>query len=211
MKRFFDLISSLYSLAILVIPFIIIAFLVKVSSSGPIIYRSYRVGRYGKIFNLYKFRTMVKNADELGGPSAGKDDSRITKIGSFLRRLKIDELPQLINVINGDMSLVGPRPEVLSEVNKYNNDQLKVLELRPGLTDYASLWNIDEGTVLAGASNPHLAYRKYIQPTKLALQLKYLKEKSFWLDIKIIAYTIIKLVNKRWIPHELQEYPPPSC
>lgn len=126
-----------------------------------------------------------------------------------MRRFKVDELPQLFNVLVGDMSIVGPRPEVLSELQEYQGEYAPILELRPGITDWASLWNADEGAILEGAKDPHAAYKKYIQPTKLKLQLKYRRERSFWLDLKLILYTLLKIVRKGWVPPELRGYPLP--
>jgi len=153
---------------------------------------------------------MVIDAEKVGGPSTAGDDPRVTRIGRFLRRFKLDEFPQLINVLKGDMNLVGPRPEVESEVREYSAEQRRVLDIRPGITDFASLWNADEGAVLAGAADPHRAYKQYIQPTKLELQLKYCREQSFWLDLKLIFNTLYKIVNKGWVPPELRDYPPPE-
>ena len=123
-----------------------------------------------------------------------------------MRRFKLDELPQLINVLIGEMSLVGPRPEVMSEVEEYTEEQRGVLALRPGITDWASIWNADEGSVLAGADDPHAVYKDLIQPTKLELQLKYLQERTFFIDLKILLYTFLRLFRKDWLPQELEPY-----
>jgi lipopolysaccharide/colanic/teichoic acid biosynthesis glycosyltransferase len=208
-KRVFDIACSVAGV-ILLSPLILgIAILIKTTSRGPAVYKGRRVGRFGKVFNLLKFRTMVLDADRIGGPTTSDLDPRITEVGRYLRRCKLDELPQLINVIKGDMSLVGPRPEVETEVACYSPEQRKVFDLRPGITDFASLWNADEGALLANAADPHGAYKKYIQPTKLALQIKYLEERSFWLDVKLIVYTLLKITRKGWAPSELRSFPAP--
>lgn len=209
MKRLLDFSAALVGLVVLLPALLVLGLLVRLTSRGPALYRGRRVGRFGTPFYLLKFRTMVVDAEKLGGPSTAGDDPRVTRVGWFLRRFKLDELPQLINVLVGDMSLVGPRPEVPSEVAEYTADQRRVLALRPGITDLASLWNADEGDVLAGAVDPHRAYKSYIQPTKLALQLKYLEQRSFCLDLKLIVFTIMKVVRKGWVPRILSAYPPP--
>jgi lipopolysaccharide/colanic/teichoic acid biosynthesis glycosyltransferase len=187
----------------------VLALLVKLTSPGPVLYRGVRAGRGGRPFRIMKFRTMVLDAEQRGGPSTSDDDPRVTRIGSFMRRYKLDELPQLLSVVAGSMSLVGPRPEVLSEVAEYSEEQRKVLELRPGITDWASLWNVDEGAVLAGADDPHRVYKERIQPTKLALQLKYYNERSLATDLRIIVYTVLRIVRKGWVPSELAPYGTP--
>jgi lipopolysaccharide/colanic/teichoic acid biosynthesis glycosyltransferase len=156
-----------------------------------------RVGRYGKPFRIFKFRTMVMNAEKLGGPSTADDDPRITKIGKFMRKYKFDELPQLINVLKGEMSFVGPRPEVPLEVETYNEEEKRILTVRPGITDWASLTYHNEGEILKGAVDPHQAYREKIRPGKIKLALKYVDEQSFITDIKIILDTLITLVKTR--------------
>jgi lipopolysaccharide/colanic/teichoic acid biosynthesis glycosyltransferase len=140
---------------------------------------------------------MVVDAEKLGGPSTADDDPRITKVGRFLRKYKLDELPQLINVLKGEMSIVGPRPEVSMEVETYNSEEKKVLNVKPGITDYASLTFHNEGEILKGSSDPHQAYREKIRPEKLKLALKYVEKKSFWVDLKIIFETIKTLVKTR--------------
>lgn len=209
-KRLMDLIAALAGIVVLSPLLAALAVLVKLSSAGPVLYCGVRAGRGGRPFRMMKFRSMVIDAERLGGPSTSDTDPRVTRAGAWMRRYKLDELPQLFNVLIGDMSLVGPRPEVLSEVAGYTVEQRRVLDLRPGITDLASLWNADEGAVLAGAVDPHVAYKKHIQPTKLALQLRYWGEESLWLDLKLIAYTLIRIVGKEWVPPELRGYPPPT-
>jgi len=210
MKRLLDLVLCAFGIAVLSPLCLLLSLMVWFGDRGPALYRGRRAGRSGDVFELLKFRTMVVNAERLGGPTTSDYDPRITKVGAFMRRYKLDELPQLLNVLKGDMSLVGPRPEVLSEVERYTDEQRRVLSLRAGITDLASLWNADEGAVLAGTVYPHAAYQQFIHPTKLALQLRYLDERSLWLDLKIIIYTVWKIFRKGWVPPELRAVPPPQ-
>lgn len=152
------------------------------------------MGRRGKPFKIFKFRTMVLDAERLGGPSTADDDPRITKIGRFLRKYKFDELPQFINVLKGDMSFVGPRPEVQHYVDMFTDEEKAILNVRPGITDWASLWNPDEGAILAGSPDPEKTYMEKIRPEKLRLQLRYVRERSFWKDLKIIFLTLKAIV-----------------
>jgi len=140
---------------------------------------------------------MVLNAEQIGGPSTSDDDPRITRIGKLIRKYKLDELPQLINVLKGDMSIVGPRPEVQHYVDMYTEEEKAILTVRPGITDWASIWNPDEGAILAGSADPEKTYMEKIRPKKLELQLKYVRERSFWADMKIIMETIWTLVRRR--------------
>ena len=192
-KRLFDITSALLVLITLLPLFSIIGFLIIIDSKGGIIYYQERVGRNLKPFLLYKFRTMKKDSKGLK-ITVGKDP-RITTIGHVLRKYKLDELPQLINIIKGDMSVVGPRPETPNYVVLYTLSQQRVLDVRPGLTDYASLEFIDENKVLSTYDDPEKAYIEKIMPAKLSLNLKYIKEHSFWVDLKIIFKTIFKIVN----------------
>jgi len=193
-KRIFDVIISLIGLILLLPLFFIIALLIKLDSEGPVFYRGERVGRFGKKFRIFKFRTMVKNAEKLGGPSTSADDPRLTKFGKFLKKYQLDELPQLINVIKGEMSLVGPRPEVKMYVDMMSNEKRKtILSIKPGMTDLASLWNFHESDVLKGSPDPEKTYQEEIRPKKIQLQLEYVKNRSFWLDLKIILKTILKI------------------
>ena len=195
LKRAFDFVSSLIGL-ILVSPILLtIAILIKKEDGGPVFYRGVRVGRFGKLFRIFKFRTMVVNAEKLGGPSTADDDPRITKVGNFIRKFKLDELPQLINVLKGEMSFVGPRPEVQMYVDMFTEEERAILSVRPGITDWASIWNPDEGGILAGSLDPEKTYMEKIRPEKIRLQLKYVRERSFWNDLKIIAQTIITIVK----------------
>ena len=172
-----------------------IAILIKKEDGGPVFFRGVRVGRFGKPFRIFKFRTMVLNAEKLGGPSTADDDPRITRVGKFVRKFKLDELPQLINVLKGEMSIVGPRPEVQMYVDMFTEEEKAILSVRPGITDWASIWNPDEGAILAGSPDPEKTYMEKIRPEKIRLQLKYVRKRSFWNDLKIIAETIITILK----------------
>ncbi len=194
-KRIFDFVFSFLGL-ILVLPLIlIIGILIKAGSRGPIFYRGVRVGRYGKTFRIFKFRTMIENAEKLGPSSTPDDDPRLTKIGKFLKKYQLDELPQLINVLKGEMSFVGPRPQVFWAVELYTPEEKEVLNMRPGMTDYASLWNFHEGEILEGSKNPDKDYMQKIRPQKMKLSLRYVKNHSIFIDIKIIFKTIKKIFS----------------
>ena len=195
MKRIFDIVMAATGLAILSPLFLWITWRIKQEDHGPVFYRGQRVGFYGRVFHILKFRTMVLDAEKLGGSSTSDDDPRITKIGKTLRKYKLDELPQLFNVLTGEMSLVGPRPEIKRYTDLYTEEQKAIFTVRPGITDWASLWNSDEGAVLAGAEDPDKAFEELIQPTKLKLQLKYVRERSFWVDLKIIILTLLAVVS----------------
>jgi len=190
-KRLFDIIFSFIGLIFSSIFLLIFALMVKINSKGPVFFRGRRVGKNGKVFRIFKFRTMVDNAESLGGPSTAADDQRLIKIGRFLRGHNLDELPQLINVLSGEMSIVGPRPEVPQEVDTFEENVRKIiLSVRPGMTDLATLENIHEEEVLKGSENPHLTYQKLIKPKKLKLAMEYVNTRSFLLDLKIIFKTI---------------------
>ena len=146
------------------------------------------------------------DAESLGGSATAADDPRITRFGKFLRRYKLDELPQFFNVLLGDMSLVGPRPEVQKYVNIYSPEEKAILTVRPGITDWASIWNSNEASVLEGSRDPERTYEELIRPTKLALQLLYVRKHSFFVDSKILFHTALKLVDEEWVPKELKPY-----
>lgn len=190
MKRIFDLIFSTLGVIVLLPILAIIFILIKLESPGPGLYTQQRVGRNSRMFNLFKFRTMHLNADKLTAITVGARDPRITRIGYYLRKYKIDELPQLINVVRGDMSLVGPRPELKKFVDLYTPEQREVLTVRPGITDFASLEFRNENELLEGKEDPIKYYVDEILPAKLALSLRYVRTRSFLLDIKIILRTI---------------------
>ena len=192
-KRLFDVIFSFFGL-IIVFPILgVIAVLIKISSPGPVFYKGERVGRYGKLFKIYKFRTMISDAEKAGIWSTSVNDPRLTKIGKFLKKYQIDELPQLINVLKGEMSLVGPRPQVPWAVELYNEEEKTLLNLQPGMTDWASLWNFHEGEILKGSKDADKDYLEKIHPEKMRLALEYARHHSFWIDLKIILKTIIAI------------------
>ncbi|ATV63090.1 sugar transferase [Fusobacterium pseudoperiodonticum] len=194
LKRIFDIISSLFGL-ILLLPFmIIIAILIKLDSKGPIFFKQVRVTKNGREFKIFKYRTMRVGSDKFSQITVGKD-SRITKVGDFLRKYKLDEIPQLINVLMGDMSLVGPRPEVPKYVALYTKEQREILKVRAGITDYASIEFSNENDILANEADPEKAYIEKIMPRKIELNKKYLSEISVMTDIKIILLTIKKILK----------------
>jgi lipopolysaccharide/colanic/teichoic acid biosynthesis glycosyltransferase len=194
-KRGFDLIVSGLSLLLLSPLLAAIALLIKLDSSGPVFYMGRRVGMNGNSFRMFKFRTMVINAEKVGGSSTPDDDPRITRMGHFLRHYKLDELPQLINVFLGEMSLVGPRPQVKWAVDLYSSEERQLLAVRPGITDYASLRYPNEGEILKGSSDPDREYMEKIHPEKMRLGLHYVRTRCFWADIKIIIKTIAALMK----------------
>ena len=194
LKRIFDIISSLFGL-ILLSPFmIIIAILIKLDSKGPIFFKQVRVTKNGREFKIFKYRTMKIGSDKYSQITVGKD-SRITKVGDFLRKYKLDEIPQLINVLIGDMSLVGPRPEVPKYVALYTEEQREILKVRAGITDYASIEFSNENDILANEADPEKAYIEKIMPRKIELNKKYLSEISVMTDIKIILLTTKKILK----------------
>jgi len=195
MKRLFDVIASSAGLVVLLPLLAVLAIVLKRESTGAVFYRGLRAGQHGRPFRIFKFRTMVVDADKLGGPTSSADDPRITRVGSFLRRYKLDELPQLINVLKGEMSLVGPRPEVVQEVLLYTDEEKRLLEVRPGITDWASIRFRNEGEILRGSDDPHQTYREKIRPEKIRLGLEYVRCHSFMTDCKIILRTLKAIVE----------------
>ncbi len=193
-KRIFDIVCSGLGLMILSPFLLFIAIRIKMDSDGPVFFKQIRVGEKGREFKILKFRTMVVDAEKLGRQITVGNDSRITKIGAFLRKYKIDELPQLINVFKGDMSLVGPRPEVPRYVNMYTEEQRRVLDVKPGITDLASIRYRDENELLGQAENPDEFYINTIMPDKLALNVEYINKSNIFLDIYIILKTILKCI-----------------
>ena len=175
--------------------FITIAVVILIDGKGGVFYKQERIGRNKKPFYLLKFRTMKPGSENLGQLTIGNKDNRITTIGYYLRKYKLDEFPQLINVILGDMSIVGPRPEVVKYVNLYTEEQLNVLKVRPGLTDYASIIYFKENELLGNAEDPEKVYIQEIMPQKLALNTKYIREKGMLTDLKIIFKTFLKIVS----------------
>ena len=195
MKRIFDLISSFIGILILSPVFVVLSVWIRVDSKGGMFYRQTRVGKNNKDFKLLKFRTMHTDADKRGLLTVGMRDPRITHIGYYLRKYKLDELPQLFNVLVGDMSLVGPRPEVRKYVEMYNPEQMRVLSIRPGITDYASIMYSNENEILAKSEQPEKTYIDEIMPHKLQLNIKYIDEKNPFKDIKLILKTIFKIIS----------------
>lgn len=191
-KRIFDFFAALIGIIILSPILIIVSIAIKLDSQGNIMFLQKRVGKDGKEFNIYKFRTMVTNAEKLGKQITVGKDNRITKVGAFLRKYKIDELPQLFNVLKGDMSLVGPRPEVPKYVALYNEEQRKVLSVRPGITDLASLKYSDENDILGKVENPEEYYINVIMKDKLSLNLQYIEKSNLFFDISLVIKTILK-------------------
>jgi len=193
MKGLFDILVSLLALIILLPFLLIISIWIVLDSRGGVFYSQKRVGRNNHDFMLLKFRSMRPDSDQKGLLTIGGRDPRITRAGYFLRRTKLDELPQLLNIISGQMSIVGPRPEVRKYVELYTEEQLKVLEVKPGLTDYASLAYMNESEILSQHSDPEKAYIEIIMPAKLELNLKYIRERSMVKDIAIILKTILRI------------------
>jgi lipopolysaccharide/colanic/teichoic acid biosynthesis glycosyltransferase len=197
LKRITDILLSFFGIIFLSPLFLFISIRIRMDSKGGILYRQLRVGKGGKDFRLLKFRTMFFDSDKKGLLTVGTNDSRITKVGQFLRDYKLDELPQLINVFIGDMSLVGPRPEVRKYVDLYSQEQLKVLSIRPGITDYASIQYSNENELLGKIADPENVYINEIMPAKLTLNLQYIHNKSFMTDLKIILATIGKIFGNK--------------
>jgi lipopolysaccharide/colanic/teichoic acid biosynthesis glycosyltransferase len=196
-KRSFDITGAALGLFATFPLLALISLWIKLYSPGPIFYRGVRVGLHGKMFRTYKFRTMVVDAEKIGGPSTADGDPRITRVGRYLRKYKLDELPELINVLWGDMSFVGPRPEVPQEVELYSEEERALLTVLPGITDYASIKFNNEGEILAGSDDPHQAYREMIRPRKIELGLEYVRNHSFWVDLKLLGMTLVVLMQSR--------------
>jgi lipopolysaccharide/colanic/teichoic acid biosynthesis glycosyltransferase len=198
-KRIFDILVSSMGLVVASPLLLLCAMAIKLDSEGPVFYRGRRIGREGKSFFIYKFRSMIENAEKLGASSTDALDVRITRVGRYIRRYKLDEVSQLINVLKGDMSLVGPRPQVKWAVDLFSEEERQVLRLRPGLTDWASIRFNNEEEIIgkSGYSNADEAYMRLIHPEKMRLQLKYLRERSFMTDLRIILDTAGMLLRTR--------------
>lgn len=196
MKRLFDVVASGVGLLLLSPLFLLVAIWIKLDSPGPVFYRQVRVGRYNRDFRIFKFRSMRVGADKGSLVTIGGRDPRVTRSGYFIRKFKIDELPQLINVFIGDMSLVGPRPEVRHYVNYWTKEQLHVLDVRPGITDPASIKFRNENELLKKAEDPEKYYIEVIMQEKLRLYLKYVEKHNFWYDIKLIFQTFGVIVRE---------------
>jgi lipopolysaccharide/colanic/teichoic acid biosynthesis glycosyltransferase len=195
MKRAFDLLFS-FTILTLFLPFgLLISMLIIIGSKGGVFYRQERIGRHGKPFVLLKFRSMRIDSDQQGKLTVGMNDSRITQIGLFIRKYKLDEFPQFINVLLGEMSIVGPRPEVEEFVSLYNTSQKRVLEVKPGVTDYASIEYFNENAILAEANDPKKTYIEIIMPKKIRLNEKYISNPTLTHDLKIIFRTILRILK----------------
>lgn len=192
-KRLFDIFFSFIGLIILMPVFVVIAVIIKIDSKGPVFFRQSRVGQFNKDFRIFKFRTMQVNADKLGLLTVGNKDPRVTNVGYFLRKYKLDEFPQLINVLIGNMSFVGPRPEVRHYVNYYSKDDLDILNLKPGITDYASIEYRNEVELIKEAEDSEKVYVEQIIPAKLKLNKLYMHKSNLFVDIKIILKTILAI------------------
>lgn len=195
-KRIFDILFSSIILLCFLPVGLIISLLIVLTSPGGVFYRQERIGKSGIPFLIMKFRSMRTDSDAKGKLTVGMRDPRITSIGYFIRKYKLDEFPQFINVLKGDMSVVGPRPEVQEYVNLYNDDQRKVLYVKPGITDYASLYYFKENELLAQSINPQKTYIEEIMPAKLKLNEKYLENPTIFHDLKIIFKTFVKILVK---------------
>lgn len=194
-KRIFDIAVSSIGLIVLLPILIVIAILIKLDSKGPVFFKQKRVGKNKKIFEIYKFRTMVTDAEKLGKQITIGSDNRITKVGRFIRKYKLDEFPQLINVLKGEMSLVGPRPEVPKYVELYDIYQEQILLVQPGITDYASIKFKNESELLGCSDNPEKSYVEDIMPQKINLNMKYIKNISLFEDIKLVLSTILEILK----------------
>ena len=195
LKRLLDCVSSFLGLIAFFPLFLLVGILIKVDSPGPVFYLGERVGMNGRLFRMCKFRTMVENAEAIGGFSTPADDPRLTRFGRILRRHKLDELPQLINVLRGEMSMVGPRPDVVKYVNHLEGENRRILSVRPGMTDYSSLRFFNEGEILSKSDDPERTYLEEILPIKIKLQLDYVKRRSLLIDLEIILATLKRLVG----------------
>lgn len=194
LKRVFDIVASFCGIIILFPLIIIVSILIKITSKGPVLFKQVRVTKNGKLFKIYKFRTMRENSEGNKQITVGKDN-RITGIGHILRKTKLDELPQLFNVLKGEMSLVGPRPEVPKYVDLYTDEQREILKVPAGITDYASIYFSNESELLGEVENPEEFYIKKIMPYKIELNKKYINEIGIMTDIKIIILTILKILG----------------
>lgn len=205
MKRLLDLFASSLGLLLLFPLFLVLAIVIIIDSPGGVFFRGQRVGQHGKIFKIYKFRSMKPDCEGKGKWNVGDNDDRITRVGHFLRKSKLDELPQLINVLKGEMSLVGPRPELEYYVNMYTKDEKPILDLKPGITDWASMTNFEQFKGFTGADDPDKYYLEQIRPLKLKLQLYYRYHHSFLSDIKCLIWTVYKVIShSQRLPKDIQ-------
>jgi lipopolysaccharide/colanic/teichoic acid biosynthesis glycosyltransferase len=195
-KSLFDFFFSLFLLAILLPVFIVIAIIIRTGSNGPVFFLQSRVGKNNHTFKIIKFRTMYLNSEAGGQLTVGGNDQRITKAGYYLRKYKLDELPQLINVLKGEMSFVGPRPEVRKYVALYRKEQMEVLKHKPGITDYASIKFSNENDLLSHASDPEKLYIEDIMPRKIALSIDYMNRRNFFSDMLVMFITVKKIFTR---------------
>jgi lipopolysaccharide/colanic/teichoic acid biosynthesis glycosyltransferase len=207
-KRLFDILTSLFGLLLLSPILIVFMYLIYRQDKASPFYMAPRVGKSDTSFKMVKLRSMVSDADKSGVSSTSNNDIRITPIGQKIRRYKLDELTQLWNVLMGDMSLVGPRPQVKVDTDLYTNIERKLLSVQPGITDFSSIVFSDEGDILEGKDNPDLTYNQLIRPWKSRLGLIYIENQSFLLDIKLIIYTIVAIISKQralnWVVSQLK-------
>lgn len=196
MKRLFDIVASGLGLIVLSPLFAVLAVWIKADSKGPVFYRQTRVGRNNRDFRLFKFRSMRPDSDKLGLITVGGHDPRVTRSGYYIRKYKLDEFPQLINVFRGDMSLVGPRPEVRKYVDMYTPEQMRVLSVRPGITSLASIRYRNENDILAASEDPDRCYIEQVMPDKLAIDLEYVDRATLWNDIRLIFSTFREIIAK---------------
>ena len=206
MKRLFDFVVSLIGLIVLSPVMAVIALCIVADSKGGVFFRGERVGRYGKSFHIFKFRSMVPDCEGKGKWNVGDRDERITRVGHFLRKSKLDELPQLLNVLKGEMSLVGYRPELRFYVDMYTEEEMPILDLKPGVTDWASMANFEQFKGFTASEDPDAFYLEQVRPLKLRLQLYYRYNHSFWGDIKCLLWTTFKvLTHSQKLPRDIQK------
>jgi lipopolysaccharide/colanic/teichoic acid biosynthesis glycosyltransferase len=208
-KRATDIAVAAAALAATVPLTVVAAWRIRHEDGGPVFYRGTRVGRHGKNFAMLKFRTMVVDAARLGGDSTAADDPRLTRTGRWLRRWKLDELPNLVNVLRGEMSLVGPRPQVAWDVARYTPDERRLLDVRPGITDWASIAFRNEGDIIAGA-DPDRAYDELVRPRKIELGLAYVERRSLRTDLSILVLTALAVIGYPRVDELLERTLPPA-
>ena len=206
MKRLFDFVVSLLGLIVLSPVMGVIALCIVIDSKGGVFFRGERVGRYGKSFRIFKFRSMIPDCEGKGKWNVGDRDERITRVGHFLRKSKLDELPQLLNVLKGEMSLVGYRPELRFYVDMYTEEEMPILDLKPGVTDWASMANFEQFKGFTASEDPDAFYLEQVRPLKLRLQLYYRYHHGFWRDIKCLLWTVFKvLTHSQKLPRDVQK------
>ena len=205
MKRSFDLIAAIITLVILLPLFLLISIAIKIDSKGPVMFKQVRVTQYGKQFKIFKFRTMVNNAEKIGTQVTTKNDGRVTRVGRLLRKFRLDEIPQLLNIITGDMTFVGTRPEVLKYVEKYSEEMMATLLLPAGVTSEASIQYKDEELLLANADNADETYVKKVLPEKMRYNLRSIESFSFFSDIKTMFRTVLAVAQKNKITEKVSD------